>query len=315
MKRIKGIIIVLTFVTFISCSQSSEKTFDTVKKPLKTSDNSVTNEAVIQDYNKWKTDDIADIITKLKISYMIPQTYKIENKYNNKKVSATLSDISTKGEKKIYIEYISNFIYGEKIDINDIYKSNNEKIKRDLFHCKELLNEQKQILINNQSYTYFGNSDYGLFIYYGIYGKGLYFIATNSKYHKQTMSFINSIKFSILTNTEIANYNMDSNSEDKVIKVEQENQNKQEKSTIASKEINKNNNQSTKDNGSSNGFKTYDKTFENNVEYVGNTKTMKFHVKTCDSVEKILPNNVVILKSSTEAVRRGYSPCKRCNPK
>lgn len=63
------------------------------------------------------------------------------------------------------------------------------------------------------------------------------------------------------------------------------------------------------------GFKTYEKSFKKEVEYIGNSKTMKFHVKDCDSVEKIAPGNVVILKSVEEALARGFVPCKRCNPR
>lgn len=68
-------------------------------------------------------------------------------------------------------------------------------------------------------------------------------------------------------------------------------------------------------NKNTDAFKTYEKSFKEAVEYIGNAKTMKFHVKNCDSVEKIAPGNVVILKSIEEALARGFVPCKRCNPR
>jgi hypothetical protein len=67
-------------------------------------------------------------------------------------------------------------------------------------------------------------------------------------------------------------------------------------------------------NGNTDGFKSYPKQFQEETEYIGNSKTKKFHIKTCDSVDKIAPANVVVFKSREEAVRNGYVPCKRCNP-
>ncbi len=68
-------------------------------------------------------------------------------------------------------------------------------------------------------------------------------------------------------------------------------------------------------NKNTDGFKTYEKNLKQEVEFVGNSKTKKFHYKDCDSVEKIAPGNVVILKSIEEALARGFVPCKRCNPR
>lgn len=67
-------------------------------------------------------------------------------------------------------------------------------------------------------------------------------------------------------------------------------------------------------NGNTDSFKSYPKQFQEEVEYIGNAKSRKFHIKTCDSVDKIAPANVVVFKSREEAVRNGYVPCKRCNP-
>lgn len=68
-------------------------------------------------------------------------------------------------------------------------------------------------------------------------------------------------------------------------------------------------------NTNSDGFKTYEKDFKKEIEYIGNSKTMKFHFKDCDSVEKIAPGNVVIFKSLEEALKKGFVPCRRCNPR
>lgn len=92
------------------------------------------------------------------------------------------------------------------------------------------------------------------------------------------------------------------------------------KTQTASKPVNPSSNviqsnSSQATNTKSDGFKTYEKDFKKEIEYVGNSKTMKFHFKDCDSVEKIAPGNVVIFKSLDEALKKGYVPCKRCNPR
>ena len=48
--------------------------------------------------------------------------------------------------------------------------------------------------------------------------------------------------------------------------------------------------------------------------YIGNKKTKKFHEPYCSSVSDIKDSNKVTLGSRDEAVRKGYQPCKRCNP-
>ena len=48
--------------------------------------------------------------------------------------------------------------------------------------------------------------------------------------------------------------------------------------------------------------------------YVGNSSTMKFHVRSCADVKKIDAANLVALSTRDAAVRQGFSPCGHCNP-
>ncbi len=48
--------------------------------------------------------------------------------------------------------------------------------------------------------------------------------------------------------------------------------------------------------------------------YVANANTGKFHVSSCDSVNKMSEKNKVFFSSRDDAVNQGYVPCKRCNP-
>ena len=50
-------------------------------------------------------------------------------------------------------------------------------------------------------------------------------------------------------------------------------------------------------------------------EYIGNINTKKFHYPECSSVAQMEEKNKVYLNCSRdEAVKRGFSSCKRCNP-
>ncbi len=48
--------------------------------------------------------------------------------------------------------------------------------------------------------------------------------------------------------------------------------------------------------------------------YVGNKSTKKFHEPSCSSVSDMKDKNKVILDSREEAIKKGYKPCKKCNP-
>lgn len=48
--------------------------------------------------------------------------------------------------------------------------------------------------------------------------------------------------------------------------------------------------------------------------YVGNKNTKTFHEPSCSSVSDMKDKNKVILDSREEAIKKGYSPCKKCNP-
>lgn len=48
--------------------------------------------------------------------------------------------------------------------------------------------------------------------------------------------------------------------------------------------------------------------------YVGNKNTKTFHKPSCSSVSDMKDKNKVILDSREEAIKKGYGPCKKCNP-
>lgn len=51
------------------------------------------------------------------------------------------------------------------------------------------------------------------------------------------------------------------------------------------------------------------------VEYILNTNTHKFHTKTCRSVKTMKAENKQIVKENRgEIIAKGYQPCKNCNP-
>ena len=49
-------------------------------------------------------------------------------------------------------------------------------------------------------------------------------------------------------------------------------------------------------------------------DYVGNSRTGKFHYADCQWAGKISPSNRVHFNSRDEAVSQGYVPCKVCHP-
>lgn len=53
---------------------------------------------------------------------------------------------------------------------------------------------------------------------------------------------------------------------------------------------------------------------ESSVSYVGNSNTKKFHSPYCSSADKIKDSNRVTFSSREDAISRGYTPCKLCNP-
>ncbi|QSX07114.1 MBL fold metallo-hydrolase [Sedimentibacter sp. zth1] len=51
---------------------------------------------------------------------------------------------------------------------------------------------------------------------------------------------------------------------------------------------------------------------ENNMVYIGNKNSKKFHLESCNSLPK--ESNRVYFKTREEAIEKGYEPCSRCNP-
>ena len=51
---------------------------------------------------------------------------------------------------------------------------------------------------------------------------------------------------------------------------------------------------------------------ESQKYYIGNKNTRKFHLPSCQSLPS--EKNRVKLESIEEAEKKGYSPCKRCEP-
>ena len=49
-------------------------------------------------------------------------------------------------------------------------------------------------------------------------------------------------------------------------------------------------------------------------QYIGNTKSKKFHRPDCSSAEDIVPENQIIFESRPDAVKAGYEACGRCKP-
>ena len=50
------------------------------------------------------------------------------------------------------------------------------------------------------------------------------------------------------------------------------------------------------------------------LAFVGNSKTMKFHVETCRTIKNMNDSNRVKIATREQAVKSGYVPCKVCRP-
>lgn len=48
--------------------------------------------------------------------------------------------------------------------------------------------------------------------------------------------------------------------------------------------------------------------------YVGSARSNKFHIQSCQWAKKISPDNLVTFASRSDAQKRGYVPCKVCDP-
>lgn len=48
--------------------------------------------------------------------------------------------------------------------------------------------------------------------------------------------------------------------------------------------------------------------------YIGNSKTHKFHTAGCGSVSQMNDSNKVSFSSRDQAINAGYEPCKKCHP-
>ena len=48
--------------------------------------------------------------------------------------------------------------------------------------------------------------------------------------------------------------------------------------------------------------------------YIGNSYRLTLHVRDCDSVWQMNPNNQVGFKTRAEAFAEGYHPCGNCRP-
>lgn len=53
---------------------------------------------------------------------------------------------------------------------------------------------------------------------------------------------------------------------------------------------------------------------ESEASYIGNTSTLKFHTPGCIAGSKISDRNVIFFQSRSDAIEKGYVPCKLCNP-
>ena len=48
--------------------------------------------------------------------------------------------------------------------------------------------------------------------------------------------------------------------------------------------------------------------------FVGDSKTMKFHIETCRTIKNMNDSNRVKIATKEQAVKSGYVPCKVCRP-
>ena len=53
---------------------------------------------------------------------------------------------------------------------------------------------------------------------------------------------------------------------------------------------------------------------ETNALYIGNKKSLRFHLPSCNSVSTMKDKNKIEFSSREEAIERGYKPCGACNP-
>ena len=51
---------------------------------------------------------------------------------------------------------------------------------------------------------------------------------------------------------------------------------------------------------------------DNTGEYIGNSRSKRFHLKNCPFAVKIDKNRIKIYKGKRDAYRDGYAPCKKC---
>lgn len=49
-------------------------------------------------------------------------------------------------------------------------------------------------------------------------------------------------------------------------------------------------------------------------KYVGSKKSNKYHYPSCRWAKKINPGNLVTFVSASDALKKGYVPCKVCKP-
>lgn len=54
--------------------------------------------------------------------------------------------------------------------------------------------------------------------------------------------------------------------------------------------------------------------YNGNANYVGNTRSKKFHVYGCSTIKHPEASHFVSFNSRDEAIAAGYVACKRCNP-
>lgn len=50
------------------------------------------------------------------------------------------------------------------------------------------------------------------------------------------------------------------------------------------------------------------------AEYVGSTKSDRYHRTNCIVVRTIEKPNRLVFATAAEALKAGYKPCKKCNP-
>ncbi len=55
-------------------------------------------------------------------------------------------------------------------------------------------------------------------------------------------------------------------------------------------------------------------TVPNEINYIGNSNTKKFHFPSCKSVSDMKESNKVFVKNREDLINKGYAPCKNCRP-